>query len=134
MSDHRTPRQLLLIALGSMSLATGVVGIFVPLLPTTCFVLLAGACYAKSSPRLHNWLRRHRLFGPMIRSWEDDRSIPLRAKFTAVGVTVLSCGASAMVVDKDFVQVILACVVLFVSFIMWRIPTKVEAPAAVVAA
>jgi len=132
MSQTRTPKQMLLVALGSVSLATGVVGIFVPLLPTTCFVLLAGACYAKSSPRLHRWLRAHRLFGPMIRSWEDDRSIPLRAKFAAVGVTALTCGASALMVDKTFVHVILACVVLMVSLIMWRIPTKVESTAKVV--
>lgn len=126
MPGLRTPKQTALVVGGWLSLATGVVGIFVPLLPTTCFVLLAAWCFARSSPRLHQWLRNHRTFGPMVRSWETDRSVPLRAKFAAVGITALTCGASALIVTKPFVHAILATVVVGVAVLMWRLPTRRE--------
>lgn len=126
MPAARTPRQLALIAAGWLALGTGIVGIFVPLLPTTCFVLLSAWCFARSSPRLHSWLRTHRIFGPIVQSWETDRSVPLRAKLAAVGVTALTCSASALIVTKTFVHVILACVVLGVALLMWRLPTRRE--------
>jgi uncharacterized membrane protein YbaN (DUF454 family) len=126
MNAVRTPRQTALAVLGCVSLATGIVGIFVPLLPTTCFVLLAAWCFARSSPRLHRWLRNHQMFGPIVRSWEADRSVPLRAKYAAVGVTTLTCTASALLVSLWWVQLILATVVVGVAALMWRLPTRVE--------
>jgi uncharacterized protein len=65
---------------GALALATGFVGIFLPLLPTTPFVLLAAFCFARGSPRCEAWLLAHPRFGPMIRNWRDHRAIPLRAK------------------------------------------------------
>ena len=58
-------RYALLMA-GFLSLALGTIGIFLPLLPTTPFVLLAAVCFAKASPRFHNWLLQHRTFGPIV--------------------------------------------------------------------
>ena len=65
---------------GAVALLTGVVGIFVPLLPTTPFVLLAAFCFARGSPRMEAWLLGHTRFGPMVRDWRERRAIPLRAK------------------------------------------------------
>ncbi len=65
---------------GWLMLATGVVGIFLPVLPTTPFVLLAAFCFARGSPRWERWLLRHPRFGPMVRAWRARRVIPLRAK------------------------------------------------------
>ena len=62
--------RIALVTAGTSSLALGVIGIFVPVLPTTPFVLLAAGCYARASTRLHGWLLRSRAFGPMIREWE----------------------------------------------------------------
>ena len=134
MTRSQTARQTALMIGGWISLATGIVGIFVPLLPTTCFVLLAAWCFARSSPRLHHWLRNHRTFGPIVCSWERDRSVPLRAKYAAVGVTALTCSASALLITKPFVHAILATVVLGVAVLMWRLPTRRELVSAPTAA
>ncbi len=68
------------LAAGALSLATGIVGIFLPLLPTTPFVLLAAFCFARGNPRWEAWLLAHVRFGPMVRNWRARHAIPLRAK------------------------------------------------------
>jgi uncharacterized membrane protein YbaN (DUF454 family) len=90
----RTVRWLLWVA-GSISLALGLIGVVLPGLPTTPFVLLAAACYAKASPRLHGWLLNHRFMGPMIRDWETHRSLTRRTKTVAQASMVLMVGLSA---------------------------------------
>lgn len=77
--------------IGSVSLVLGVAGIFLPLLPTTPFLLLAAAMFFRSSPRAYRWLLGHRYLGPYIRSFREDRSIPLRAKIVAHVASL--CGA-----------------------------------------
>lgn len=78
----RAVRWLLWLA-GSVALALGLIGVVLPGLPTTPFVLLAAACYAKASPRLHGWLLNHRWLGPMVRDWETHRSLTRRTKTVA---------------------------------------------------
>ena len=75
-------------------LVLGVVGIFVPLLPTTPFLLLAAALWVRSSPRLYEWLLAHRCFGGYIRNFRENRAIPLRAKVVSIALmwgTMLYC-------------------------------------------
>jgi len=79
-----------LLILGHFSLAAGFIGIFVPLWPTTPFVLLAAICYSRGSPRFHSWIYRHRLFGPMLRAWEEHGVISPRAKL----ISALGLGTS----------------------------------------
>ncbi len=75
-------------AAGSVLVAVGFVGAFLPLLPTTPFLILAAACFARSSPRLENWLLNHRQFGPVLRSWRENGAIPRKAKlFACLGMT-----------------------------------------------
>ena len=68
------------VAIGSISLVLGVIGIFLPILPTTPFLLLSAALFFRGSPRLYTWLLEHKYLGPYIRSFREDRAIPLRAK------------------------------------------------------
>ena len=80
-----------------ISLGMGVVGIFVPGLPTTVFVLIAGACAARSSPRLHAWLWRHPLFGSMLRNWAAGGFVSRRAKYSA-SATMAVCAIIMLLV------------------------------------
>tara|TARA_B100002052_G_scaffold227068_1_gene209387 strand:+ start:364 stop:801 length:438 start_codon:yes stop_codon:yes gene_type:complete len=75
--------RLLWITLGSSFVAIGTVGIFVPGLPTTVFMLLAAACYVRSSERLYNWLIRNKTFGKYIKDYREGKGMPMRAKIFA---------------------------------------------------
>jgi len=83
------PLRYLAMASGWMSLILGIIGIFLPLLPTTPFVLLSAYCFSRSSERLHSWLINQPRLGPMIQNWEQHGSISQSAKITA---TVLIVG------------------------------------------
>lgn len=69
-----------LLGLGWLSLGLGLIGLLLPVMPTVPFLILSAYCFSKSSRRLHEWLRRHPRFGPLIRDWEDHRVIRPRAK------------------------------------------------------
>ena len=71
------------LVLGLLLTALGVAGAFLPLLPTTIFLILAAACFAKSSPRLEAWILNHKQFGPLVRDWRAHGAIPRRGKILA---------------------------------------------------
>ncbi|WP_306027378.1 YbaN family protein [Stappia sp. MMSF_3263] len=76
--------RLLYRLLGGALVAIGIVGAFLPLLPSTIFFIGATACFARSSPALEAWLVEHPLFGPGIRAWREERAIRPRAKLAAL--------------------------------------------------
>ena len=114
------------VAMGHASLTIGFVGIFVPLLPTTPFVLLAALCYSRGSERFHTWLHRHPRFGPMIHSWREHRAIGPRAKLAGAIMVLLSMSYSVWRLDLPWSVIPIAVGVAVLSFILSR-PT---APAA----
>ncbi len=77
------PLRFLFVLLAGVFLALGIIGIIVPGMPTTVFVLLAAACAARGSPRFHGWLISHRLFGPMIVDWQNGGRVSRKAKRSA---------------------------------------------------
>jgi uncharacterized membrane protein YbaN (DUF454 family) len=89
----RLPRWLL-IAVGVLAVALGTVGIIVPILPTTPFLLLAAACFLRSSDRLYRWLTTHPLFGKFIRDYREHHAIPLRVKIPVLILLWLTIGIS----------------------------------------
>lgn len=103
-------RRYVLIGLGSAFLGLGVLGAFLPVLPTTPFVLLAGACYARSSERLHQWLLSNRFLGPSIREWDETKSIGLRAKITAILLVVASFSFTIYVLEDLVARLSLAAI------------------------
>lgn len=120
----RVVRGLLWVA-GSVSLALGIVGVVLPGLPTTPFILLAAACYAKASPRLHAWLLNHRFTGPMLRDWESDRSLTRRSKVIAVGSMLLMVSFSIWSFrGRLAVQLVLLALGAVGACVVLRIPTR----------
>ncbi|MCW5655429.1 YbaN family protein [Hydrogenophaga sp.] len=120
----RTVRWLLWLA-GSLSLALGIIGVVLPGLPTTPFVLLAAACYARASPRLYGWLLGHRWMGPMVRDWETHRSLTRRTKRVAQVSMLVMVGLSAWGFrDRPWALAGLMAAALVGVWVVARIPTR----------
>jgi len=119
------PMRWLLWLAGSLSLGLGLLGVVLPGLPTTPFVLLAAACYAKASPRLHCWLLNHRWMGPMLRDWESHRSLTRRSKTVAVGSMLLMVSMSIWSFRGHlFAQLALMLLGAIGAWVVLRIPTR----------
>ena len=111
--------------LGCFFVILAVVGVVLPVLPTTPFLLLAAAFFARSSPRFYGYLVNSRLFGPLIREWVETRTVPLRAKITAVSMIAIGGGSSVIFFVRPFwlQGVVLACL-LGVSIWLFSLPTR----------
>lgn len=101
-------RRWALLAVGWSAIGLAVAGVALPLVPTTPFLLLAAACFVRSSPRLHRKMRAHPRLGPYLEQWERDRSIPRGAKLRAYLLVVLTFSISIAVVDRTGLRVFLA--------------------------
>ncbi|HHI76626.1 MAG TPA: DUF454 domain-containing protein [Gammaproteobacteria bacterium] len=85
------------LALGWLCVGLGILGVFLPLMPTTVFLLIAAWAFARSSPRWHRWLREHPRFGGLVRGWEEHHAMPARAKLVAWLALGLSWAGTALV-------------------------------------
>ena len=94
--------RIFLIIVGSVSLVLGILGIFLPMLPTTPFLLLSAAAWVKASPSLYEWLVNHRVFGEYIRNFREYRAIPLRVKIISVSLVWLTIGYSIFAVVDEW--------------------------------
>jgi uncharacterized membrane protein YbaN (DUF454 family) len=118
-------KRTLLTAAGILALGLGLLGVVLPGLPTTPFVLLAAACFAKASPRLHRWLTHHRYLGPMVRDWEAHRSLPLRVKWIAISMMGAMVLLSAWQLGgRPWLQGTVLALGLVGGWVVWRIPTR----------
>ena len=112
---NRFIRGLLLIA-GSFFVGLGILGIFLPLLPTTPFLLLAAVLYAKSSKRFYNWLLSNKLFGKYIKNYREGNGISLKIKIMAIALLWFTILFSAFfIIDNIFVRIILILISICVS-------------------
>lgn len=107
---------------GLLAVALGLLGVVLPLLPTTPFLLLAAGCFARSSPRLQRWLYRHPLFGTLIRNWEERRCVNCAVKRLAV-VCVLVFGGYAVFValQNEWAKVFGGGLVMVSLITLWRL-------------
>lgn len=123
-SEGYKTMRILWASLGLMSLALGIIGIVVPLMPTVVFVLIAAFCFARSSERLHGWLVSHRLFGPMITDWQTKGAIAPRAKkaaslsIAAVFSLSIFLGLGPLILGIQF------CVLGLVLVFIWTRPSR----------
>lgn len=105
-----------LIVAGTISTAIGILGIFVPLLPTTPFLLLAAACYMRSSERFYRWLLNNRLCGTYIRNYMEGRGMPLRTKLSTIFLLWITIGVSAFIATQNLVvRIILVIIAIGVT-------------------
>ena len=117
--------QLVFAAFGTLFLLLGIIGIFLPILPTTPFLLLATACYARSSRRFYNWLMNHPSFGPLIVEWRTYRSIPRRIKLVAITMMILTFSSSILFFVKDgWLQLALALFGLALVAWLYQVPSR----------
>ncbi|ENY71603.1 hypothetical protein G114_12328 [Aeromonas diversa CDC 2478-85] len=112
----------LLMLLGWLSLITGVIGIVLPLLPTTPFVLLAAALFARSSPRFHAWLLDHRYFGPLILDWQQHRGIRRSARRRANVFIVMTFSLSLILIPDIRGRVLLVAIMVILLTWINRLP------------
>lgn len=114
-----------LILAGSGFVVVGLAGIFLPVLPTTPFLLLAAACYARASHRFYNALLNNRLFGPAILEWQQHRAIDYRTKLTAILLMSLTLTVSIVFFVQDGrLQAALALLGLLLAIRLYRIPSR----------
>lgn len=118
-------RALWLMA-GGISLLLGLAGIFLPLLPTTPFVLLAAACFSRGSTRCEAWLLGHPRFGPMVRDWRQHRAVPLRAKQLALVMMTIGSVTAAFTLPR--LQWLPALCCTAVGWWLWHLPTREALP------
>ena len=115
----------ILIVAGTVAAGLGILGIFLPLLPTTPFLLLATACYAKSSPRLSEKLMNNKYLGQYLRDYKEKQGIRRSIKTRILIVLWLSLGASAVwsIFKNPWISIILLCVGIFVTIHIRSIKT-----------
>lgn len=121
--DRPLWQRLLWIAAGALSLLLGVIGIFLPLLPTTPFVLLAAFCFARGSARCEAWLLDHPRLGPLVRDWRATRAVPLRAKQIASLMMAMSSLWAGYKLPLAWCWLPGACCACVAAW-LWRLPTR----------
>lgn len=113
-----------LLAIGWLSVALGVIGIFLPVLPTTPFLLLAAACFMRSSERFYLWLTGHPHLGPWIRDYLDGEGIPLKGKIYAISLMWLSIGFSCYLVPLFWARTFMLTSAVLVTLYILRQKTR----------
>ena len=117
-------KKVILIVLGTISLILGIIGIFLPLLPTTPLLLLAAACYIRSSKKLYSFLINNKYLGTYIKDYQEKGAIPKKTKVIALCFLWLSIGGSTLfVVSKFFVRIILITIAIGVTIHIVRLKT-----------
>lgn len=119
------PKNALFIALGFLCLFLGVLGAFLPILPTTPFALLAAYCFSKGSPKLHRWLLSTRLFGPLIYNWEQYGVVGIKAKILAtVMITLLFSYTLIFVNVALWIKCVVTLTGVGVLIFLWTRPSR----------
>lgn len=132
MSDHRDHRlhrssllRTLLWICGAVFLTLGIIGIALPGLPTTPFVLLSAACFVRASPRAHRWLLQHPSFGPTLRAWEEQRTISRRIRNVAL-ISMLLTGSFSVwfLAGSPWLQAVVAMAIVTGLIVVLRLKIR----------
>ena len=118
-----TMLRYLLIIFGTVFLIVGIIGIFLPLLPTTPFLLLAAACYARSSQKFYNYLLNNKWFGSYIKNYQEGKGIPLKTKIFTILLLWISIIISIILINIYWVALLLPLIALVVTIHVLTIKT-----------
>ncbi|MEH6449059.1 MAG: YbaN family protein [Oleispira sp.] len=119
----------LLLFVGWLSVVLGVIGIFLPIMPTTPFLLLAAACFVRSSPKFYNWLVGHPRLGKYLVYYLEGKGIPLKAKIYTIALMAISMSVTSYIVPLLAVKILLPLVGVLVALYIVRQPTLDLSPA-----
>ena len=117
--------KIILLVLGWICVSLGFIGIFIPGLPTTIFLIIALWAFTKSSKRLRNWLLNHKRFGPILRNWQEHRVVPLRAKILMVILQISVVIIVQYTFDNLIISFGLAAILVLVASYVLSLPSKV---------
>jgi len=124
MTDINKSKRILLISTGTFFVGVGIAGIFIPILPTTPFLLIAAALYARSSQKFYNWLINNKIFGKYIKNYREGKGIPLKLKIYTIAFLWITIGCSAFfAVNILWVRITLTIVAIGVTVHIARIKT-----------
>ena len=117
------------IFLGSLFVALGTIGVFVPGLPTTVFLIIAAACYIRSSQKLYNWLISNKTFGPLIKDYREGKGMPKKAKVLALSMITIFAGSSSIfLIDNPPIQILVGILgIIGFWYVGFRVPTNKSA-------
>jgi uncharacterized protein len=118
--DLYSIKRIFFLFVGSISLALGVIGIFLPLLPTTPLLLLAVACYLRSSEKLYDWLINHKYLGPFINNWRQGKGIPFKIKVTSIVFLWISMMFSVIFIHYIILKMIFFIIPLFFTWFILK--------------
>ncbi len=107
---------------GIFCVGLAILGAILPILPTTVFLIMATACFAKSSPRMQRKLLNNKTFGPLIHEWQQHRSIPRKAKRVALLTIILSVVWSAYLLQNMMLTLLVVLLVIGPFIFLWRLP------------
>ncbi|MBM4170397.1 MAG: DUF454 domain-containing protein [Ignavibacteria bacterium] len=121
----------LLIAVGWIFVGLGVIGIFVPLMPTTIFFILAAASFAKSSERFYNWLINHPRFGKFIKDYREKKAMPLKSKIISISMMAIVITTSAFLFTQSiWIRILLFFILISVCIYIISLNTLKDEPSA----
>lgn len=113
------------VFLGVTSLFLGIIGIFLPLLPTTPFILLAAYCFSRSSQRMHNWLIQHKVFGKLIADWEEHGVIRTKIKWIAtISMVVMVSYPVIFIIPYLWLKLVTVSIIGLVLIFIWTRPSQ----------
>ncbi len=125
--DHSKGVRLAFLVAGHISLALGLLGFVLPLLPGTVFLLAAAFCYARGSARFYHWLLHHKWFGPPVKDWHHHKAMTVKAKVVAIATMIVGVGFSIVVVAKVlWLKLVLGGTALAVTVLILLIRTRKE--------
>lgn len=118
-------KKIVYLILGHFCLALGIIGAFLPVLPTTPFLLLAAFCYSKSSDKLHKWMIQHKHLGPPLKDWQQNGVIGLKAKWLSTAMILLVIGWRFPLLQIAlWIKLLASAVLVGVLIFIWTRPSK----------